>query len=249
MYNKDMQPLRQIEKAQINFNSVMNLSQDAIMSRLNCHNIGRIIEFDPPTQLCSVELMQIKRFKNQYLTPAILTDVPLIICGSVNAHITMPNPVGATCVLLFMDRDIDNFLSTGQAYVPQTLRKHDFTDCVALTTFKTLVDPIEDYDVDAVTIKHKSEENDTKNEAFIKVYSNELLLQAQTTSPDATETAGIGINEVVNVFNHKYNLGELMGAFLTACENITVDPNTGVLSPASKQAFTDLKSQFEELLG
>ena len=39
-----------------------------------------------------------------------------------------------------------------------------------------------------------------------------------------------------------------MDSFLTACENIKVDPNSGILTPESKQQFTELKTQFKELL-
>lgn len=241
-----MNTVSQIPQSAPSFLENMQLLKNNIFASLNCHLPGKIIAFDAETQTCTVQIMPLKY---ETLAPAPITQVPLIMLGAGSAHITMPNPVGTTCLLLFMDRNMDAFMETGEAYSPTTSRMHDFTDCVALTTFKTLVDPIKDYDEEAVTIRHESEENDTKNEAFIKVYPDEILLQAQTTSPDATETAGIGINEVVNVFNHKYNLGELMGAFLTACENITVDPNTGVLSPTSKQAFTDLKEQFGELLG
>lgn len=89
MYNRNMPPIRQIEKAQINFNSVMNLSQDAIMSRLNCHNIGRIVNFNAETQTVDVQLMILKQFKNRKIVPPLITQVPLIMLGAGGAHITI----------------------------------------------------------------------------------------------------------------------------------------------------------------
>lgn len=240
-----MTKIRQITKAQIDFNSVMQLSQDSIMSRLNCHNIGRIIEFDPTNQLCTVELMQIKRFNDQYITPAPLTNVPLIIYGSGGGHITMPNPVGTICILLFMDRNIDAFLETGESYVPPTTRMHDFTDCIALTTFKTLANPLTEYDEKAVTIMNEEIVEEIKNKSYIKVYGDNV--QIKTTQGEAT-SAAINVSNKINIENNLQNLADLIQGFLAACESIAVDPNSGALTPASKQLFTDLKTQFEELL-
>lgn len=236
-----MANIRQIEKAQIDFNSVMQLSQDAIMARLNCHNIGRILDFDPATQTCSIQLMQIKQFNNQRITPTILTDVPLIIYGAGNGHITMPDPTGTICILLFMDRNIDAFLETEAPYVPQTSRMHDFTDCIALTTFKTLVNPLTDYDEKAVTIMNEEIIEEVKQKSFIKVYSQQILMQNSLGGQ-------ISVTDKINIQNSQQNLASLIQNFLTACENIAVDPNSGVITPTSKQLFTDLKTQFEELL-
>lgn len=238
-----MAKIRQIEKAQIDFNSVLDLSQDAIMSRLNCHNVGRILDFDSSTQTATIELMQIKQFNNRSITPAPLTDVPLIIYGAGGGHITLPDPTGSICLLLFMDRNIDAFLRTGESYTPETTRMHDFTDCIALTTFKTLANPLSEYDENAVTIMHEEIINEVKNQSSIKVYPNSV--QIQTIQGEVTQ-GQINIGEKLNLQNNTQNLANLIQSFLTACESITT--SEGVLTAASKQLFTDLKTQFEELL-
>lgn len=269
-----MAKIRQIEKSQINFNGVMNVAQDAIMSRLNCHNIGRIIEFDSTTQRCTVQLMQLKQFGESTITPVPITDVPLIILGAGNAHITMPNPVGTICVLLFMDRNIDDFLSTGESYAPATSRMHDFSDCVALTTFTTLVNPIENYDTEAVTIFNKELIEAVEYESYVKTYSDSIQMQVKSITPpenegeepvtatgellinpsnvQASTSAGgqVSVSSKINIQNTSQNLATLIQTFLTACENIATvaDESGGTLTPAAKQAFTDLKTQFEELL-
>lgn len=228
-----MAKIQKAEKAQINFNETLNLQQNAIMARLNCHNIGRILEFDPTTQLCTVELMQIKQFGDQAYTPAPITQVPLIMLGAGNAHITMPNPVGTTCLLLFLDRNMDNFMETGEQYMPDTARMHDFTDCVALTTFKTLVNPIQNYDEQAISLLNEDIIDEVNHVTSLKIY------------PDSVEVQTTG---KIKLANTAQNLATLMQSFLTACENITVATNTGIITPESKQAFINLKTQFEELL-
>lgn len=243
-----MAGINQLSKEDPNLLEIMSLVKNNVMSNINCHNIGKIIEFDATTQTCTVELQQIKQFNDKFYTPVPITEVPLIIAGAGGGHITMPNPVGTICLLLFLDRNIDNFLATGEQYVPETSRMHDFTDCVALTTFKTLVNPLENYDERAISIFNEEIEDAIKNNSFIKVYGNNIVIKTQTITDKGTAEATISINDKIGISNSKQNLASLIDSFLTACENITVDPNSGILSSASKQAFTTLKNQFKELL-
>lgn len=235
-----MAKIRELHRNQVNFNDVMEIAQDAIMSRLNCHNIGRIIEFDKDTQTCTVELMQIKQFSNQLITPAPITQVPLIMLGAGGAYITMPNPVGTICLLLFLDRNIDNFMETGEQYVPDTTRMHDFTDAIALTTFTTLVNPLNDYDEEAVTLFNEGLIDEISKLSYIKIYPDKIEIQA-------ADGANITANDKVSISNSSQDLGTLIQSFLTACESIAT-VNGGALTPASKQLFTDLKNQFAALI-
>lgn len=235
-----MAKIRGVEKTQADFNDIMIIAQDAIMSRLNCHNIGRIIEFDALTQTCTVEMMQIKQFNEQTFIPAPITQVPLIILGAGGGHITMPNPVGTICLLLFLDRNIDNFMETGEQYVPDTARMHDFTDAIALTTFTTLANPIQNYDENAITIFNEGLIEEVQKISYIKIYPNLIQIQA-------ADGANIALNDKVSISNSSQNLGALIKALLTACEGIAT-VNGGGLTPSSLQAFTDLKTQFAALI-
>lgn len=235
-----MAEIRQIQRSQTNFNDVMAIAQDAIMSRINCHNIGRILEFDKNTQLCTVELMQIKQFNDQFITPAPITQVPLIILGAGGGHITLPNPVGTICLLFFLDRNIDNFMETGEQYMPDTSRMHDFTDAIALTTFKSVVNPLSNYDENAVTIFNEGLIEEVQKLSYIKIYPNNIQIQA-------ADGANITLNNKVSINNTAQDLGALVQALLTACEGI-VTVEGGGLTPSSLQAFTNLKTQFADLL-
>lgn len=227
----------------------LNFMKNNIMANLNCHNIGRILEFDPTTQTATIELMQVKQFNNNLYNPAPLVGVPLIIYGAGGGRITLPDPTGTICLLLFMDRNIDAFLETGEPYVPETSRMHDFTDCVALTTFKTLANPLTEYDEKAVTIMNEEIVEEIKKTGFIKVYGGSILIKTNISGEEPTG-AQIEISDKINIQNTVQSLAPLIQAFITACENITTvaDESGGGLSPASKQAFTDLKGKFEELL-
>ena len=236
-----MAKLRGINKTQVDFNNVMEIAQDAIMSRLNVHNIGRIIEFDKNTQTCTVELMILKQFNDQIITPAPITQVPLIILGAGGGHITMPDPTGTICLLLFLDRNSDNFMETGEAYAPDTSRMHDFTDCVALTTFKTAVNPIENYDENAITIFNDGLIEEVRKISFIKIYPN--IIQIQTA-----DSANITLNDKVSISNSSRNLGGLIQSLITAIKALQINTNNGKVSQGSQDTLDNIANQFKELI-
>lgn len=235
-----MTELSNLPKEQPTLLQSLRYMKNNIFSNINCHNIGRILEFNPQTQTATIELMQVKQFNNNLYNPAPLTNVPLIIYGAGGGHITLPDPTGTICLLLFMDRNIDAFLETGETYVPETNRMHDFTDCIALTTFKTLANPLTEYDPKAVTIMNEEIIEGVKQQSFIKVYSQQILMQN-------TLGGKISVTDKINIQNTAQNLASLIQSFLSACESIST-VNGGALTPASKQLFTNLKAQFEELL-
>lgn len=241
MQYTDNSNIQQLSQNTPNITDILGLLKTNVFANLNCHNIGKILEFNPQTCTCTVELMQIKQFNKKFYTPVPITEVPLIIYGSGGGHITMPDPTGTICILLFMDRGIDKFLKTNEKYPLDNARMHDFTDCIALTTFKTLANPLTEYDEKAVTIMNEEIIEEVKQKSFIKVYSQQILMQNSLGGQ-------ISVGEKINIQNNQQNLANLIQSFLTACESIAVDPNSGVITPASKQLFTDLKTQFEELL-
>lgn len=236
-----MAEIRKPENAKINFNIAMEIAQEAIMSRLNCHNIGRILEFDSATQTCTVEMMQIKQFNEQAFIPAPITQVPLIILGAGGGHITMPNPVGTICLLLFLDRNIDNFMETGEAYVPETSRMHDFTDCIALSTFTTLANPLSNYDDEAISIFNEGLIEEVQKLSYIKVYPN--IIQIQTA-----DSANITLNDKVSINNSSQNLGTLIESLITAIEGLTVNTTTGAVMQTTIDVLDGIAQDFKELI-
>ena len=239
-----MEKIRGIEKHFPDFNDSVNALQEATMARLNCHNIGRVIEFDSATQTCTIQLMQLKQHGNNIYTPAPLTKVPLIIYGQGGAHITLPDPVGSICLVLFLDRNIDAFLETGEIYEPQTNRMHDFTDCVAITTFKTLVDSIEDYDTEAISISYQKIINEIIYNSVIKNYGNSIQLRVNAEE----NTTQIILNDKVNIQNTSQNLAALMQDLINTVKGLTVNLTTGAVTTGTQDALDVVAEEFSELL-
>lgn len=233
-----------LEKHFPDFNDVIARIQQTTMSRLNCHNIGKIIEFEPETQTCTIQLMQQEQLGDNIYTPAPLTEVPLILYGIEGAHITLPNPVGSICLVLFLDRNIDAFMRTGEIYTPETKRTHDYTDCVALTTFKTLVNPIENYDTEAISIIYDKLIEEVLYTSVIKNYGNSLLLNVSTEEASAQ----IAIDDKINIQNTNQSLATLIQNLIATIKALTINTNSGVVTPTSQNALQTVADNFSELL-
>lgn len=236
---------RQLYKAQVDINDMMQISQNAIMSRLNCHNVGKIIEFDSTTQTCTVQMMALKEFISTTYEPAPITDVPLIIYGAGGAQITLPNPVGSICLLFFMDRNIDSFLETGEIYTPATTRMHDYTDCIAITTFSTLATSLQNYDSDAISIIHNRIISEIAYTSIIKNYANSILLK-RIQEGDTPTFCQVELTDKINLSNSTTDLLTLLNGFIDVVKNITISSNA--VSSASKTALENYKTTFGNLL-
>ena len=201
------------------FLDVIDGLKDTIANNINCHNIGRILTYNGTTNTATIEILQLKEWYNKTFQPTIISDVPIVTFGTFNARITMPNPVGCYCVLLYMDSNIDNFMETGEAHKPATGRKHSISDCIALLTVDCQINNKPLYDENALTLSNTN--------LYLKLYEDKI-----------------------KIANKQQDLTNLIDKLLTACENIitVADESGGGLNPESKQAFTDLKTQFKELL-
>lgn len=239
-----MAKIQTIDKSKTDFNDIMEVSQNAIMSRLNCHGIGKIVEFNKTTQTATIQLMQLKQFANEIYTPAPLTEVPLIIYGNEQSGITLPDPIGAICLILFLDRNIDNFILTGEMYKPDTSRMHDYSDCVAITTFKTLVNPIENYDENALTLYHNRIIEEIAYTAIFKNYANRLLLQVSSDE----NISKIEITDKINIQNSSQSLATLITTLIEKIEAMTVNITTGAVTQSSIDELEAVKEDFQELL-
>jgi hypothetical protein len=241
---------RQVSKTNPTLEYTLSVVQQAVMSNLNCNNIGRIVKFYPEMFTADVELMQQKQFYNtNYATP-YLVDVPIIVIGGTNSGITMPDYEGCYCHLAFMDRNIDAWYETGEAYAPDDARMHDFSDAVALVGLHSLQNPVANYEQGVLNIWNGTDTSNCK----LQIKENSFNVNVVSTPPEESEDEATAVNSIFTIddkfkiANASQDLLTLITNLLTACENIAVTPNTGVITPQSKQAFTDLKTTFAELL-
>ncbi len=235
-----------LPKAQADFNNALNSIKGSIFSNLMCHNIGRIITYYPDKQAADIELMQIKEFNNAQYPNAVICDVPLIIYGTENAHITLPDLTGTICLLFTLDRNIDAFMETGESYVPPTSRMHNITDCIAITTFSTLNNPIQNYDDTAISIIHNKIIDEVIYNSVIKNYADSILLKYNKDNDGTPTYSQIQLKDKINIQNTTRNLATLINTLIVHIRDLTI--TQGVVSDASKADLDADITAFGELL-
>lgn len=213
-------------KENIDIKDIVNLTSESVQSIINCCKIGRIIDFNSSNWSVTVEILQVMTVNNNSFIPTILSEVPLLFYGVGGASITMPNVIGQNCLLLFCDRNIDNFLLTGQRYKPDNARKHSFADAVALLTVNSFVDTPPMYDESALTVNNKDN--------FIKIYNDSIELYA----------------EKIKLYNSTTTLLTLINSLIDTIKGITTEGTSTAqaIDETSKQALEELKANFGELL-
>lgn len=171
---------------------VLELWKKDIMLNLNCHHIGTIQGFNSSKQTVSASVNYSKTYYekttgNQYqpvqVDYPLLVDCPVIILGGGTSALTFPITVGDQCLVLFNDRDIDNWVKGSFSGPVSTNRAHSFSDGIVLVG----LNKISAYDAVRALISNghvKVGINPTTNKALIGndvTTLNTLLAQLITT--------------------------------------------------------------------
>lgn len=130
---------------------VLNEAKRSTMIDLNCVQIGIIEAFDPGTQSATIKLA-LKRIvaidpngvKTLQERPLILK-CPCFFPFGGGAYLTMPIQAGDTCIVLFNDREIDNWWVNGGVQTPTSRRTHDISDAFALVGIRNVRNALDDY--------------------------------------------------------------------------------------------------------
>lgn len=107
-------------------------SRNSLLANINCIQIGKIEKVNNNQ---TVEIMiQVKRRVSgtEIADYPILVDCPYIVLQGGGAYLDFPIAVGDYCIVLFNDRNIDNWWSTGNVKEPADKRKHSLSDGMAL---------------------------------------------------------------------------------------------------------------------
>lgn len=219
---------------------LLNLVKKEIFLDLNCHHVGTIQSFNATNQTVYATVNYTKTFFQLNTATGLyqpiqvnyptLVNCPLIMLGGGNAHMTFPITKGDECLLLFNDRDIDNWFTSGSStQANATSRLHAFTDAFALVGVKSTPNILSAYDTTRAII------SDGTISVGINPSTHKATIKSATTS----------LNTVLqNILTQLENLA-------TACAAITV---SGVLSggatsgpPANAASFTTISSQLTSL--
>ncbi len=129
------------------------------MAAMNCVGLGTIQSFDAATQTATVTMNYKRLLKDAAMAPNNIDTIdviaeypqlikcPVMITNGGGAALTFPIATGDPCIVLFNDRDIDNWVLTGNtASPPNSARLHNLSDAIALVGIKSNAKLISGYD-------------------------------------------------------------------------------------------------------
>lgn len=138
----------------------------------------------------------------QYIDSPKITNIPLSVnqCEGLGLSITMPVLHGQLCTLIFSQRSLDNFATTGQISNPTsgedaalcTVRCFDYTDAMCFPGVMTPANNIQNYSQTAVEVRNRdgsvklsvSPESLSlkQGEATIQMSGNNIAMNAGTVT-------------------------------------------------------------------
>jgi hypothetical protein len=173
----------------------------------------------------------------------VLVNCPVFFATGGGFVVTMPVAVGDPCLLLFNDRDIDTWFSTGAIAPPNTSRAHDLSDGFALVGFRNATNPVPGA-TSATAAEMRSSDNTAKAsiaQAISQlINATEVKLAVGTTVVDL-DTAHIGIS------NSSTSLKLAVTALITALLN-WVDTHGDTPNAATVTALNNAQTTFNSLL-
>lgn len=174
--------------------SVLELHKDDIMYSLNCHQVGEIVSFNSQTQTAEVQIKMQRTVKGEIKDYPVLIDCPCIVLGGGEGRVTFPISAGDSCLVIFNDKDIDNWYAGGQKMPPRSQRLHSFSDAFALVGIHNKLNQISDYLADGTELKYKG--------SSIKVQDGKVIISngSATVTMDSSNVSIIGNVSITGTF-------------------------------------------------
>lgn len=132
----------------------LNAFKSEIFNDLNCHQLGEIVEFNSITQTASVQITTNVQTATQTYRYPLLTDCPVFILSGGIGSVMMPVSPGDPCLVLFNDRCIDDWFTTGIESAPEINRMHSLSDGLVLVGFRNLSNLTPGFTALGITLKH-----------------------------------------------------------------------------------------------
>lgn len=182
----------------IQLSDLLDLFKRQTLLGLNCHHIATVQSFDSVRQVASATV----NYKKTFFVPDPVTgvygpvlrdypqliDCPVVVLGGGLGSLTFPVASGDECVVLFNDRDLDNwFQGGGSGTAAATPRLHSFSDGMILVGVRSLANVLKTYD----------------------------MTRAVLRLGNAIVGVGGGEGELVKIANESFSLGALMQDLIT----------------------------------
>lgn len=114
-----------------------------LKSGINCIKIGTIQSIDYTKMTASIQIVFQQALRDgTYQTIPALVDCPVFTPQGGGFSLQFPIEKGDTAIVLFADRNIDNWFTSGGVQVPADGRLHSLSDAIAIVGLNSLANPL-----------------------------------------------------------------------------------------------------------
>lgn len=207
--------------------NLLKKMKDNVAASIRVCMPGKIEDYDFKTQKASVKVDMQELYDNGItIDYPVIPSVPVVFMASGGAFITMPVNRGDTCMLIFVDRDMSNWLLGGGGQKPNSTRKHTLSDAIAIMG-------LSDY---------KQPARATNNTDVVVSYSGSVII----IKPDGvlniqtTKEINITAAETINVNSKNTNITTTEDTNINAKNaKITAEENVDITAKNSNLTVTE----------
>lgn len=117
---------------------LLNTYKQDIFYRFNCHRVGVVQAIDTTNKTATIQLIDKRVISTSdgdvFKDYSLLVDCPIVMQRNAKGGVTIPLSIGDNCLILFNDRDLDNWYESGVQATPNTSRSHHLSDGIVLPT-------------------------------------------------------------------------------------------------------------------
>lgn len=191
---------------------LFNVFARKLKIELNCVKVGTIQAIDYTTMTATIQILFQQQMRDgTYKNVPLLSDCPVFTLQGGGFSLEFPIAVGDTALVLFADRNLDNWFTSGGVMPPADGRMHALSDAIALVGLNPGAKPLTP--------------TPTSNEA-------RLVDRAGTTK--------VGLSGgKITIQNAAQNLGTVLGNLTTALNTLNsaiASMTTGSISAGTPQA-------------
>jgi hypothetical protein len=147
--------------ANTEFEDTFELLKEDVLNNINCIKIGIIESFNAANQTATIKVVHKRLISTDFYENKtwqdypILLDCPCMIFSGGDGSLEMPITKGDECIILFNDRELDNWFESGEISSFDDERTHALSDGIAIVGIKSLVNSISGYSTDKIRLKYK----------------------------------------------------------------------------------------------
>jgi hypothetical protein len=242
-----------IKPGEPGLNEILSGFKFEIFRDLNCQTIGEIVSFDSSNQTAKIKIKIQSTVNGDIVSHPLLLNCPCVILTGGKANLRLPITAGDSCLVLFNDRNIDNWYSNGQDNIPPTNEMHCLSDGIALVGIRNLQNCLTDFsNTEAGIVYDKGKVIISTTDAVV-VYDKGKVLVSNSESSLTQDKGKISIStNKIDISNDVQTLKSLILSLIDALVALkTIPAAVGVqltLDPTVISQLNTIKSNFGDLL-